>query len=143
MQHREQLLWAGKPAQWCQSHVLARKTLESVPPSQACACAYECAWPPAADISAVSDAATPINVFNHPYFNLAGLTSDNATILGHQLTINRWAELSSAVFRRHWISAPLDSRWPATSRPANNAGGGCMPGKAWPAASQCAVQSAY
>ncbi|KAL4431225.1 hypothetical protein ABPG75_006481 [Micractinium tetrahymenae] len=40
------------------------------------------------DISAVSDAATPINVFNHPYFNLAGLTSDNATILDHVLTIN-------------------------------------------------------
>ncbi|PSC67689.1 galactose mutarotase [Micractinium conductrix] len=38
------------------------------------------------DIAAVTDAATPINVFSHPYFNLGGLTSDNDTILDHLLT---------------------------------------------------------
>ena len=45
---------------------------------------------PPPDIAAVTDAATPINVFSHPYFNLGGLTSDNDTILDHLLTVDGW-----------------------------------------------------
>lgn len=40
------------------------------------------------DIRATTDKATPINVFNHPYFNLAGLVTGNETILDHVLTLN-------------------------------------------------------
>lgn len=42
----------------------------------------------AIDIRAITDKATPVNVFSHPYFNLAGLEADNATILDHKLTID-------------------------------------------------------
>lgn len=62
-------------------------------------------FPSLADISAVSDAPTPINVFNHPYFNLAGLTSDNATILDHQLTINRWGGPVGRLGRQRELSS--------------------------------------
>lgn len=41
-----------------------------------------------ADIRAVSDAPTPVNIFSHPYFNLAGVAADDASILDQVLTVN-------------------------------------------------------
>lgn len=40
------------------------------------------------DIRATADEPTPVNLFNHPYLNLAGMAADDSSILGHVLTVN-------------------------------------------------------
>ena len=41
-----------------------------------------------ADIRATADAPTPVNVFSHPYFNLAGVRSNDSSVLDHLLAVN-------------------------------------------------------
>lgn len=46
-----------------------------------------CCRAAAADITGTTTKATPLSIFSHPYFNLAGF-ADNATVLDHLLTIH-------------------------------------------------------
>lgn len=41
-----------------------------------------------ADITATADEPTPVNVFQHPYFNLGGVLANDSSILDHQLAVN-------------------------------------------------------
>jgi galactose mutarotase-like enzyme len=45
------------------------------------------AAPLPADIVAVTDKTTPVGMFSHPYFNLAGMETGE-TVLSHKLKIN-------------------------------------------------------
>ncbi|PRW57248.1 galactose mutarotase [Chlorella sorokiniana] len=40
------------------------------------------------DIRATTDEPTPVNIFSHPYFNLAGVASNDSSILDHIFTVN-------------------------------------------------------